>query len=46
MLTQWIALAAIILVLFGLAFAFSRKGLTIKPDPDNKPPSNTDLHLH
>jgi hypothetical protein len=42
MLTQWIVLAAIILVFFGFAFAFSRKGMKIGPDSENKPPSHLD----
>ena len=40
MVWQWIALAVLMLVIVGVAFAFSRKGLTIKPDPEHKPPSD------
>jgi hypothetical protein len=39
-IVQWIVLGLIVLAFFGLAFAFSRKGMTIKPDPENKPPND------
>jgi uncharacterized membrane protein len=34
----WVLYALIVLVFFGLAFAFSRKGLKIKSDAETKPP--------
>jgi len=34
----WIVYGLIVLVIFGLAFAFSRKGLKIKSDAETKPP--------
>jgi hypothetical protein len=34
----WVWFALIVLVIFGLAFAFSRKGLKIKSDAETKPP--------
>jgi hypothetical protein len=37
---QWIALASFVLVIGGLAWAYSRRGLTIRPDPESKPPSD------
>jgi len=40
MLSQWIVLGLTVLAFFGLAFAFTRKGMKIKPDPENKPPSD------
>jgi len=40
MLSQWVAFGAFMLVIAGLAFAFSRKGVKIKFDPENKPPSD------
>jgi len=40
MVWQWIALAVLMLVIVGVAFAFSRRGLTIKPDHEHKPPSD------
>jgi len=36
----WVAFALFMLVIVGLAVAFSRKGLAIKPDPERKPPSD------
>jgi hypothetical protein len=39
MISQWIAFGLIMLVMVGLAFAFSRKGLKIKSDAESKPPS-------
>jgi len=36
----WIAFALIMLVIVGLAVAFSRQGLAIKPDSERKPPSD------
>ena len=38
--SQWLAAAILLLVLGGLLFAFLRHGTKIKPDPDNKPPSD------
>jgi uncharacterized membrane protein YagU involved in acid resistance len=40
MLSQWLGLALFVIIIAGLVFAFIRKGLTIKPDPDHKPPSH------
>ena len=34
----WVWYGLIVLVIFGLAFAFSRKGLRIKSDAETKPP--------
>jgi hypothetical protein len=34
----WVLYTSIMLVIFGLAFAFSRKGLRIKSDAETKPP--------
>jgi hypothetical protein len=34
----WVIYALIVLTFFGLAFAFSRKGLKIKSDAETKPP--------
>ena len=34
----WVLYALIVLAFFGLAFAFSRKGLKIKSDAETKPP--------
>jgi hypothetical protein len=34
----WVWFSLIVLVIFGLAFAFSRKGLKIKSDAETKPP--------
>jgi hypothetical protein len=36
---QLIALVMFVLVIAGLVFAFVRHGSKIKPDPENKPPS-------
>jgi hypothetical protein len=44
MLSQWIAFGVFILVIAGLTYAFVRKGVTIKPDPDRKPPSDLGEH--
>jgi hypothetical protein len=38
MISQWIAFGLFMLVIVGLAFAFSRKGLKIKSDAETKPP--------
>ena len=35
----WVVYGLIVLAIFGLAFAFSRKGLKIKSDAEAKPPS-------
>jgi hypothetical protein len=35
----WVVYGLIVLAFFGLAFAFSRKGLKIKSDAETKPPS-------
>jgi hypothetical protein len=35
----WVLYGLIVLAIFGLAFAFSRKGLKIKSDAETKPPS-------
>jgi hypothetical protein len=40
MTSQWIAFAVALLIIGGLLYAFLRKGVKIKPDPDNKPPSD------
>jgi hypothetical protein len=40
MLSQWIALGVAFLVIGGLLYAFLRGGMKLKPDPDNKPPSD------
>ena len=37
-LSQWIALGAVIAVIAGFAYAFVRKGSRIKPDADSRPP--------
>jgi hypothetical protein len=34
----WVVYGLIMLAVFGLAFAFSRKGLKIKSDAETKPP--------
>jgi heme/copper-type cytochrome/quinol oxidase subunit 2 len=34
----WVWYALIVLVIFGLAVAFSRKGMRIKTDAETKPP--------
>jgi hypothetical protein len=34
----WVLYGLIVLAIFGLAFAFSRKGLKIKSDAETKPP--------
>jgi hypothetical protein len=36
----WVWYSLIVLVIFGLAFAFSRRGLRIKSDAETKPPSD------
>ena len=38
----WIVYGLIVLTIFGLAFAFSRKGLKIKSDAETKP---TPIHM-
>jgi len=40
MTSQWIALAVAFLIIGGLLYAFLQSGVKIKPDPDNKPPSD------
>jgi len=40
MTSQWIAFGAALLIIGGLLYAFLRQGVKIKPDPDNKPPSD------
>jgi hypothetical protein len=40
MTSQWIAFAVALLIIGGLLYAFLSKGVKIKPDPDNKPPSD------
>jgi hypothetical protein len=40
MLSQWLGFAFFMLIIVGLVIAFTRKGLTIKPDPEQKPPSD------
>jgi hypothetical protein len=40
MTSQWIAFAVAVLIIGGLLYAFLRHGVKIKPDPDNKPPSD------
>jgi hypothetical protein len=40
MVLQWTAFSALMLVIAGLLYAFVRKGVTIKPDPENKPPNS------
>jgi hypothetical protein len=40
MLSQWIALGVFMLMVGGLTYAFVCKGVTIRPDPENKPPSD------
>jgi hypothetical protein len=40
MLSQWIAFGVFLLLMLGLAYAFARKGMTIKPDPESKPPTD------
>jgi hypothetical protein len=39
--SQTIALGLLFIVIAGLAVAFSRRGVKIKPDPENKPPSES-----
>ena len=39
MTSQWIAFGVALLIIGGLLYAFLRHGVTIKPDPENKPPS-------
>jgi len=34
----WVLYGLIVLAIFGLAFAFARKGLKIKADAETKPP--------
>jgi hypothetical protein len=38
MVTDWVVYGFTVLAIFGLAFAFSRKGLKIKSDAETKPP--------
>jgi hypothetical protein len=40
MASQWIAFGVFMLVVVALAYAFARKGVKIKPDPENKPRSD------
>ncbi|HZO48439.1 MAG TPA: hypothetical protein VFB68_21320 [Xanthobacteraceae bacterium] len=40
MTSQWIAFAVALLIIGGLLYAFLSKGVKIKADPDNKPPSD------
>ena len=44
LLSQWIALGAVMLAIAVLTYAFVRKGSRIKPDAENKPPPDTSLH--
>jgi hypothetical protein len=39
MVSQWIAFGVVMLVIVGLVVAFSRSGMSIKPDPERKPRS-------
>jgi hypothetical protein len=40
MLSQWIGFGVALLIIGGLLYAFLRGGMTIKPDPKNKGPSD------
>jgi hypothetical protein len=40
MTSQWIAFGVALLIIGGLLYAFLRSGVKIKPDPENKPPSD------
>jgi hypothetical protein len=37
--SQWPGLALLLAVLVGFAYAYVRHGVTIKADPENKPPN-------
>ena len=37
--SQWLELALLVAVSAGLAYAHERHGVTIKADPENKPPN-------
>ena len=39
MVLQWIAFGVVTLAIVGLVVAFSRGGMSIKPDPERKPRS-------
>jgi hypothetical protein len=41
----WVWYVLNVLVIFGLAFAFSRKGLKIKSDAETKPPDMSGASL-
>jgi hypothetical protein len=40
MLSQWIAFGVLMPVIGGLTCVFVGNGVTIRPDPENKPPSD------
>ncbi len=37
MASQWLGLAPFMAIVTGLAYAYVRHGVKIKPDPENKP---------